>query len=238
MYVLLTVPINTIQIMNKEQSLDLNYQVINHEETLKYDVVNLEEFQYSPYNASTALFIDENRVLIFPNLHDGRCLITTKSVCETMFSENSFPVLPENDTAYFRYNKWMNKEGFNIENMTYILNELGLSYNKESFYADADKIVKTLSADDRKKLLIPLLYLIGEDLKQLCPESEWSFNTRYYLQPFNEPILFYEAHFYSFYDLNILLDQKLIEGKSITFKKIYEKVEGYFLKEKKLWEKR
>lgn len=223
--------------MDTQQSSGSNYEVINYEETMKYDVANLEEYQYSPFNASTALFIDENRVLISPNLHDGRCLLTTKSVCEEMFSENSFPVLPENDTAYFRYNKWMNKEGFNIENMNYILNELGLTYHKETIYNDAEKIVKILSAEDRKKLLITMLYFIGEDLKQLCPESEWSFNTRYYLQPFNEPILFYEEHFYSFYDLNILLDQKLIEGKSITFKKIHDRVEGYFLKEKKLWYK-
>lgn len=212
------------------------YKTISFEEFLKYDLKNMKDYEYSAYNQSTALFIDENRILIFPNLHKGRCLITSKEVCDEMFTNNTFPILPENDTPYFRYKNWMNKDGFIKENMLKILNELNFKYQKDTFYADAEKFVKKLSSEDRKIFLIPVLYFIGEDLMQLSSTAEWSFTPRYYFQPFNEPILYYEEHFYSFYDLNILLEEKLLNGKNITFQKIYKRVEGYYLKKKKIWD--
>ncbi|MCS3533125.1 hypothetical protein M2373_004552 [Chryseobacterium sp. JUb7] len=84
-----------------------------------------------------------------------------------MFSNNSFPLLPENDTSYFRYKNWMNKESFTRDNMNTILSGLGLIYNETTFYDDAEKISKTLSKEDRKKLLIAMLYFIGEDLHKI-----------------------------------------------------------------------
>jgi hypothetical protein len=129
----------------------------------------------------------------------------------------------------------MNKKDFNRENMIAILWELNLSYNKDTFIR-MQKIIKTLSDDDKKRLLIPMLFFIGEDLRKLLSEADWIFSTEYYFQPFNIPILKYEE-FFSFFYLNGLLDQKLFEGKSITFEKIYKKVEDYYNKEKWLWEK-
>lgn len=213
------------------------FEVISVDESLKYDIKNMKEYNYSPYNASTALIIDENRVMIYPSITEGSSIITSKEFCDEIFSKNSFPVLPENDTPYFRYKNWMNKKDFNRENMIAILWELNLSYNKDTFYKDAEKLSKTLSDDDKKRLLIPMLFFIGEDLRKLCPEADWIFSTEYYFQPFNIPILKYEEHFFSFFYLNGLLDQKLFEGKSITFEKIYKKVEDYYNKEKWLWER-
>ncbi|MFP3802570.1 hypothetical protein, partial [Paraburkholderia sp. SIMBA_027] len=87
-----------------------------------------------------------------------------------------------------------------------------------------------LYEEDRKKLIVPVLYFIGEDLHRLCPEAAWRFETNWYFHPVNEPILVYEDRSYSFYDLNILLEEKLLKGKNITFKNIYKRVEGYYLK--------
>lgn len=219
------------------QNTDKHYEVITVDQSLKYDLKNMRDYEYSEYNGSTALVIDEDKVLIFPNITEGSALIASKEVCNEMFAKNSFPVLPENDTPYFRYKSWMNKEDFNEKNMSTILGELGLTNNVLTFYDDAEKLSKNLSEDDRKKLLISMLYFMGEDLRKLCPEAEWTFNKRYYFQPYNEPILAYEEHFFSFFYLNGLLDQKLFEGKKITFKNIFKKVEGYYSKEKWFWEK-
>jgi hypothetical protein len=81
-----------------------------------------------------------------------------------------------------------------------------------------------------------MLYFIGEDLHKLCPKANWNFSTVYYFQPFNEPRLFYKEYSHSFYDLNVLLEEKLINGRKITFEKIYKKVEGYYSKKKWLYE--
>lgn len=226
-----------LNLMYAQKDTNNRYEVITFDESLKYDVKNMKDYNYSSYNQSTAQIIDQNKVLIYPNLNSGRCLITSKAVCDEMFAKNTFPVLPENDTPYFRYKKWMNKEDFNRENMIAILWDFKLSYNKDTFYNDAEKLSKTLSDNDKKKLLIPMLFFIGEDLRKLCPEADWTFSTEYYFQPFNVPILYYEEHFFTFFYLNGLLDQKLLEGKAITFKRIYKKVEDYYNKEKWFWEK-
>jgi len=117
-----------------------------------------------------------------------------------------------------------------------ILKEIGLDYDEANFFRDAEKLAKDLSLEDRKKLIVPMLYFMGEDLKKICPKAEWSFNTRRYLQPFNEPILYYQDHFYSFYDLNILLEEKLIKNKKISFKEIYKRVEKYYDKKSWMWD--
>ncbi len=129
------------------------------------------------------------------------------------------------------------KESFVKDNMITILSDLGLSYNEATFYKDAEKLSKNLSVTDKKKLVVPMLYFIGEDLRKLCPEAEWSFNTRRYFQPFDEPILFYQDRYFTFYYINVLLENKLINEKKMTFRSIYQKVEKYYLKESWFWEK-
>lgn len=221
--------------MLTQQSTDKNYKVITANEILKYDVVNMKDYNYSAYNGSTALAIDESKILIYPNIPEGSSLVTSKAICDEMFSKNAFPVLPENDTPYFRYQNWMNKEKFNRENMIALLWELDLGYKEDTFYDDAEKLAKKISEDDRKKLFLVMLYFIGEDLHKICPKADWSFSTQYYFQPFDVPILFYEEHFFSFFYLNGLLEQKLFESKNITFKNIYKKVEEYYIKESRFW---
>ncbi|MGK6342469.1 hypothetical protein ACMGDK_09535 [Chryseobacterium sp. DT-3] len=233
--ILILLIITKFNLMYTQKSKDIPYDIISIEESLKYDVQNMKEYGYSQYNASTALYIDENRILFVPNLHDGSCLITSKAEGEKMFTNNSFPLLAENDTAYFRFKNWMNKDEFNRKNIDDILADIGLIYKADTFYNDAEKLSKTLSEDDRKKLLIAMLYIMGEDLRKLCPDAKWSFETRYYFQPFDEPILYYEDHSFSFIDLNILLDRKLLGDKKITFKNIYKKVEDGYAKQKWQW---
>lgn len=222
--------------MNAQNHASQQYEVISFEESLKYDLRTMREYKYSSFNQSSSLFINANKLIVFPNLNDGNCLIIAKSVYDDMFANNSFPVLAENDTPYFRYRELMNKENFNIENMNKILDELGLDYNEETFYNDAEKLLKTLSKDDRMKLFIPMLYFIGEDLHRLCPDANWNFSPVYHFQPFSEPRLYYKDNSYSFYDLNVLLEKKLLKGKSMTFKNIYKKVEEYYLKKKSIWD--
>jgi len=235
--IIILISIIKFSFMYTQENIDKQYEVVSRDEALNYDVRNMKEYKYSEYNGSTSLFIDENKLYIFPNIGDGSSIIMSKDNYDKMFLNNSYPVLPENDTPYFRCKNWMNKENFNRENMIAILWELNLSYNKDTFYDDAEKLSKTLSEDDKKKLMIPMLFFIGEDLRKLCPEADWIFNKEYYFQPFNVPILYYEEHFFTFFYLNGLLDQKLFEGKAITFKKIYKKVEDYYNKEKWFWEK-
>ncbi|MCT2409966.1 hypothetical protein NZD88_20620 [Chryseobacterium antibioticum] len=222
--------ITTFNIMCAQKNISKDYQVITFEESKKYDIRNMKDHEYSDYNGSTSLYIDENTLFVFPNIDRGSCLIISKDKYDEMFANNSFPVLPENNTSYFLYKKLMNKESFTKENMIIILKDIGLKYNEDTFYTDAEKLSKTLSDEDKKKLIVPALYFIGEDLQKLCPNAEWSFNKRWYFNPFNEPILVYEDRSYSFYDLNILLEEKLLKEKNITFKKIYKRVEGYYLK--------
>ncbi|MNI60394.1 hypothetical protein D3C73_1156060 [compost metagenome] len=85
------------------------------------------------------------------------------------------------------------------------------------------------------KFFIPVLYFMGEDLRHLCPDAEWEFHTIYYFQPYSEAGLYYEKRKFSFYDLNVLLEDKLLHNKKITFKNIYQKIEKQLVKEKELW---
>ncbi|VEH22085.1 Uncharacterised protein [Chryseobacterium nakagawai] len=219
-------------IMGAQNNTGQDYKAITFEESKKYDFRNMKDHEYSDYNGATSLYVDDNTLFVFPNIDRGSCLIISKEKYEQMLKNNSYPVLPENNTPYFLYKDLMNKEGFTKENMIRILKDIGLDYNEETFYSDAEKLAKTLSKEDKKKLLVPALYFIGEDLHKLCQDAEWSFNKRWYFHPFTEPILFYEDRSYSFYDLNILLEEKLLKGKNITFNKIYKRVEGYYLKKK------
>ncbi|MDC8099776.1 hypothetical protein [Chryseobacterium rhizosphaerae] len=228
--------ITKFNIMCAQINTNKDYLVISFEESKKYDIRNMKDHEYSDYNGSTSLFIDENTLFVFPNIDRGSCLIISKDKYDEMFANNSFPVLPENNTPYFLYKDLMNKEGFTKENMINILKDIGLHYNEDTFYTDAEKLSKSLSEDNKKKLIVPALYFIGEDLKNLCPNANWSFNKRWYFNPFNEPFLFYEDHFFSFYYLNVLLERKLLEEKKMTFKSIYKKVEKYYLKEKWKWD--
>ncbi|QIH34484.1 hypothetical protein [Sphingobacterium sp. DR205] len=213
-----------------------DYKILCKEEGLKYDLKNMKAYRYPDYNESTSLFIDDKTLFVFPNIMGGSAIIVSKENYDKMYADNSYPLLPENDTPYLLYKDLMNKEGFVKENMIKILKDLGLQYNEETFYKDAEKLSKVLSEQNKKKLAIPMLYFIGEDLHKLCPEAEWSYNTRRYFHPFNEPILYYEDRSYSFYDLNILLEEKLLKGKKITLKNIYKRVEGYYVRKKWLWE--
>ncbi len=217
-------------IMNAQKNISKDYQAITFEESKKYNIRNMKDHAFADYNGATSLFIDDNTLFVFPNIDRGSCLIISKNKYEEMIANNSYPVLPENNTPYFLFKTMMNKEGFTKENMINILKDIGLEYNKDTFYTDAERLVKTLSDADKKKFIVPALYFIGEDLHKLCPEAAWSFSKRWYFHPFNEPILVYEDRSYSFYDLNILLEEKLLKGKNITFNKIYKRVEGYYLK--------
>lgn len=186
----------------------------------------------SPYNESLAYFIDHSSLLILPNTPEAEHSLIL-SVSD--FDNNKFPLLPENDTPFYRYKEFMNEESFNKENMLKLFNDLNFSYNQETFYEDAEKFVKKLSLDERKKFLIPVQYFIGEDLHKLCPNAEWEFNIRRYFQPFYEPCLYYAKRNFSFYDMNLLLRKKLFNNKKITFKNIFKRVEKQLMKDKELW---
>lgn len=210
-----------------------NFKVLTKEvEQANYNLRNLKFYKMSPYNESIAYFIDGDNLLVQPNVPAAEHSLIL-SISD--FDSNKFPLLPENDTPYYRYREFMNKERFTKENMLKILNELNFNYQKNTFYTDAEKFVKMLSLDDKKKFLIPTLYFIGEDLHELCPNAEWQFHNLYYFQPFSEAGLYYEKRQFSFYDLNLLLEDKLLNNKSITFKNIYRKVEKKLMKDKELW---
>ncbi|MCY1662607.1 hypothetical protein [Chryseobacterium sp. SL1] len=202
------------------------------EEQANYNLRDLKFHKMSSYNESIAHFIDETNLLVQPNIPAAKHSLIL-SISD--FDNNKFPLLPENDTPYYRYREFMNKEGFTKENMLKMLNELNFNYQPETFYTDAEKFVKTLSLDDKMKFFIPTLYFIGEDLHKLCPNAEWQFNTLNYFQPFSDVGLYYEKRNFSFYDLNLLLEEKLLNNKNITFKHIYQKVEKKLMKDKELW---
>jgi len=223
--------------MCAQKIISKDYEIVSFEESLKYNLRSMKRYNYSQYNGSTSLVINDNKLFVFPNIERGSSIILSKDKYDEMFKHNSYPVLPENNTAYFLFKNLMNKESFVKDNMITILSDLGLSYNEATFYKDAEKLSKNLSVTDKKKLVVPMLYFIGEDLRKLCPEAEWSFNTRRYFQPFDEPILFYQDRYFTFYYINVLLENKLINEKKMTFRSIYQKVEKYYLKESWFWEK-
>lgn len=226
-FIFLILKINIIMAQN-------SFKILTKEvEQANYNLRNLKFYKMSPYNESIAHFIDETNLLVQPNVPAAEHSLIL-SISD--FDSNNFPLLTENDTPYYRYKELMNKESFIKDNMLKILDELNFNYQQETFYADAEKFVKTLSLDDKIKFFIPALYFIGEDLHKLCLNAEWDFNILYYFQPFNEPVLVYDEHFYSFYDLNLLLEEKLLNGKNITFQKIYKRVEGYYLKKRAIWD--
>lgn len=201
----------------------------------KFSLETLQRIErQSQFNLATATKVDDNLYLIEPMEGDTRILVS-KEVYEEMFSNNSFPLLPENDTPYYRYKELMNKEDFTKANMLKMLNELNFNYQKDTFYADAEKFAKTISLDDKMKFLIPLQYFICEDFRKLCPDAEWDFTIRRYFQPFFEPSFYCEKYRFDFYDINLLLREKLFKDKKITFKNIYKRVEGNYLKEKSIW---
>lgn len=225
------------KIMCAQKIITKDYEIVSFEESLKYDLRNMKRYNYSQYNGSTSLVINDNKLFVFPNIERGRSIILSKDKYYEMFKHNSYPVLPENNTAYFLFKNLMNKESFVKDNMINILSDLGLSYNEATFYKDAEKLSKNLSAIDKKKLIVPMLYFIGEDLRKFCPQAKWSFSTRRYFQPFDEPILFYQDRYFTFYYINVLLENKLINEKKMTFRSIYQKVEKNYLKESWFWEK-
>ncbi|QIH34483.1 hypothetical protein [Sphingobacterium sp. DR205] len=229
--------IANLNIMCAQAIFSKEYKVVTEEERSKYNLKNMKEYRYPAYNESTSLFIDENTLYVFPNIMGGSAIIVSKENYDKMYADNSYPLLPENDTPYLLYKDLMNIDGFVKENMIKILKDLGLQYNEETFYKDAEKLSKVLSEEDKKKLVVPMLFLIGEDLHKLCPEAEWNFETKRFFHPFNEPILFYQDRYFSFYYLNVLLERKLIENKKMTFKSIYSKVEKYYVKESWFWQK-
>ncbi|PRB01893.1 hypothetical protein CQ046_14435 [Chryseobacterium sp. MYb7] len=188
----------------------------------------------SEFNLATATKVEDNLYLIEP-MQGAQSILVSNSVYKEMFSNNSFPLFPENDTPYYRYRELMNKEDFSKENMLKILSELNFNYQEDTFYADAEKFVKELSLDNKKKFFIPALYFIGEDLHKLCPNAKWDFNILYYFQPFSDVGLYYEKRNFSFYDLNLLLEDKLFNNKNIAFKRIYQKIEKKLKKDKELW---
>ncbi|VEH22081.1 Uncharacterised protein [Chryseobacterium nakagawai] len=198
----------------------------------KYPLETLQKIErQSKFNLTTATKVGDNQYLL-EAMKGEKSILVSKEVYEEMFSNNNFPLFPENDTPYYRNRDLMNNEGFTKENMLKILNELNFNYHQDTFYRDVEKLSKTLLEDDKKKLFIPMLYFIGEDLRELCPKANWNFSPVYYFQPFNEPRLFYKENSYSFYDLNVLLEEKLLHSKKITFKNIYKRVEGYYSKKK------
>ncbi|UMQ43053.1 hypothetical protein MKS83_05020 [Chryseobacterium sp. Y16C] len=206
--------------------------LLTREEEAKYDLSKLKFYKMSSYNESIAYFIDQDNLLVQPNVPAAEHSIILST---SDFDGNNFPLLSENDTPYYRLKDVMNEEGFTKENMMKVLQELDFSYKKDSFYDDAERFVKGLSKDDKMKFFGPALYFIGEDLHKLCPNAEWQFNTIYYFKPFAEAGLHYEKRNFSFYDLNLLLEDKLIRNKKVSFKQIYQKVEKKFMKEKELW---
>ncbi|MDV3846054.1 hypothetical protein CMT92_00090 [Elizabethkingia anophelis] len=210
-----------------------NFKVLTREEEqANYNLRDLKFYKMSTYNESLAYYIDDNNLLVQPNVPAA---VYSLILSISDFDNNKFPLLSENDTPYYRYKELMNKEKFTEENMLKILNELNFSYQKDTFYTDAEKFVKMLSLDDKMKFFIPVLYFIGEDLHKLCPNAEWQFNTLYYFQSFSEAGLYYEKRQFSFYNLNLLLENKLLNNKSITFKRIHQKIEKQLMKDKELW---
>ncbi|MGK6342466.1 hypothetical protein ACMGDK_09520 [Chryseobacterium sp. DT-3] len=206
--------------------------LLTKDEEAKFDFNTLKFYKMSPYNESIAYFIDADNLLVQPNVPAAEYSLILRT---SDFDRNIFPLLPENDTPYYRLKDVMNKEGFTKENMIKILQEFNFNYEKGSFYNDAEQFVTGLSKDDKMKFFGPVLYFIGEDLRELCPNAEWQFNTIYYFKPFAEASLYYEKRNFSFYDLNLLLEDKLIMKKKISFKQIYQKIEKKFMKEKELW---
>ncbi|MCQ4139534.1 hypothetical protein [Chryseobacterium sp. EO14] len=224
--ILLILEINIMMAQNSFKVLT------KEEEQANYSLRDLKFYKMSSYNESIAHFIDENNLLVQAN-DSGVEHSLILSISD--FDNNKFPLLPENDTPYYRYREFMNKEGFTKENMLKMLNDLNFNYQPETFYTDAEKFVKKLSLDDKMKFIIPLQYFIGEDLHKLCPNAKWSFEIRRYFQPFFEPCLYYEKRNFDFYDMNLLLREKLFNNKKITFKHIYQKVEKKLMKDKELW---
>lgn len=209
-----------------------SFKVLTKEEEGNYNLRDLKFYKMSPYNESIAYFIDEHNLLVQPNFPTAEHSLILNT---SDFDSNIFPLLSENDTPFYRHRELMNKEGFTEGNMLKILNELNFNYQKDTFYVDAEKFVKTLSVTDKKNFFIPVLYFIGEDLHKLCPNAEWQFHTLNYFEPFSEAGLYYEKRQFSFYDLNILLEDKLLKNKGITFKQVYQKVEKQLMNEKELW---
>ncbi|WP_309430116.1 hypothetical protein [Chryseobacterium sp.] len=210
-----------------------NFKVVTREqEQTNNNLRDLKFYKMSLYNESLAYYIDDNNLLVQANIPAAKHSLIM-SISD--FDNNKFPLLPENDTPYYRYRELMNKEGFTKVNMLKIFDELNFNYRKDTFYADAEKFVKTLSLDDKMTFLIPALYFIGEDLHRLCPNAEWQFDTLYYFQPFSEVGLYYDKRQFSFYNLNLLLEDKLLNNKSITFKSIFKRVEKQLMKDKELW---
>lgn len=210
-----------------------NFKVLTkEEEQANYNVRDLKFYKMSPYNESLAYHINDDNLLVQPNVPAAEHSLIM-SISD--FDNNKFPLLSENDTPYYRYRELMNKESLTKVNMLKIFEELNFNYQKDTFYADAEKFVKILSSDDSIKFFIPVLYFIGEDLHKLCPNAEWQFDILYYFQPFSEAGLYYEKRQFSFYDLNLLLEDKLLNNKSITFKHIYHKIQKKLTKDKELW---
>ncbi|WP_326981708.1 hypothetical protein VUJ46_15925 [Chryseobacterium sp. MYb264] len=183
----------------------------------------------SEYNLATATLVEDNLYLLEP-MEGDLSILASKEVYEKMFSNNSFPLFTDNNTPYYRYKALMNKEGFIKENMLRILNELNFVYKPDTFYADAEKFVKTLSIEDKIKFIIPIQYFMGEDFRKISPEAEWEFNIRCYFQPFFEPCLYYKTYNFDFYDINLLLREKLFKDRNITFKTIIKKENFRFLR--------
>ncbi|WP_089734739.1 hypothetical protein [Chryseobacterium jejuense] len=212
------------------------YKILSGEEERKYDIKKMKFNHMSSYNESLSYFVDENNLLVMPNLPAAEhSILVSKADYELMEENKSFPVLQENDTPYFQYKHLINEKMFTKESMLLIFEELGFKYTAETFYKDAEKLSKSLTEEDKKKFLIPMLYFIGEDLRNQCSEAKWIFNTLYYFQPFNEAVLYYEKQNFSFYNLNLLLEEKLLTGKNITFSNIYKRVESNYLRKKVLW---
>lgn len=225
-------------ILKLNSFMSQKYTTINEKEAFDEYFSQAQELRkierQSEFNLATATKIEDDLYLI-EAMQGEKSILVSKEVYEEMFSNNNFPLLPDNDTPYYRYREIMNKEDFKKENMLKILDELNFNYQKDTFYTDAEKFIKKLSLDDKMKFFIPALYFIGEDLHQLCPNAEWQFHKLYYFQPFSEAGLYYEKRQFSFYDLNLLLEDKLLNNKNISFKHIYQKVEKQLMKDKELW---
>lgn len=229
--ILLIIVILTFNIMMSQK-----YMIIDKSEAFnKFPLEILQKIErQDKLNLATATKVEDNLYLIEP-MDGNKSILASKEVYEEMFSNNNFPLFPDNDTPYYRYRELMNKKDFTKENMLKILKELNFNYQKETFYEDAEQFVKTLSLDDKMKFFIPALYFIGEDLHILCPEAEWDFNLLYYLYPFSEAGLHYDKYNFSFYDLNIFLEDKLLKNKNIRFKDMYKRLEKKYNKEKPHW---
>ncbi|WP_326981707.1 hypothetical protein VUJ46_15920 [Chryseobacterium sp. MYb264] len=210
-----------------------NFKVLTKdEEQAKYNLRDLKFYKMSPYNESLAYFIDDRSLLVLQNFPAAEHSLIL-SISD--FDHNKFPLLPENDTPYYGCKELINRENFTKENMLKILNELNFVYDEETLYMDAEKFNKKLSRNDKIKFFIPMLYFIGENLHKICPNAEWQFYTLNYFHPFCEAGLYYEKRQFSFYDLNLLLEDKLLRDKNLTFRSIYKKIQKKLLKDKELW---